>query len=58
MGKRRKFDCIAIGGVMPPVEVSLWHDREKLLNSRSRPRVLMITNDPQSPKTTIAINVK
>lgn len=39
-------------------KLKLSIDREKLLNSRSRPRVLMITNDPQSPKTTIAINVK
>lgn len=29
-GKRKKFDCVLTGGVLPPIEVSLWHDREKL----------------------------
>ena len=28
--KRKKFDCVITGGLMPAVEVSLWHDREKL----------------------------
>ena len=39
-------------------KLKLTIDREKLLTSRSRPRVLMITNDPKRPKATIAINVK
>lgn len=39
-------------------KLKLTVDPERLLNSRSRPRVLMITNDPQRPKTVISINVK
>ncbi len=31
MSKKPKlFDCVVTGGLMPAVEVSLWHDREKL----------------------------
>jgi len=33
-------------------------DRDELLRQRTRPRVLMITNDPQRPKVVISINVK
>ena len=32
--------------------------RSDLLKVRTRPRILMITNDPQKPKVTIAINAK
>lgn len=28
--KRKKFDCVITEGLLPSVEVSLWHDREKL----------------------------
>lgn len=38
-------------------KMKLTIDREALLNARSRPRVLMITNDPLSPKVTIKIKV-
>lgn len=31
MGRKRKeVDCVRTCGLMPSVEVSLWHDREKL----------------------------
>lgn len=33
-------------------------DREQLLKSRSKPRILMITNDPDKSKVIIPINVK
>ena len=33
-------------------------DFEKLLRVRTKPRVLMITNDPDHPKVVITINVK
>lgn len=39
-------------------KLKLTIDRDRLLNARSRPRVLMITNDPQRPKVTIKVLVK
>ena len=39
-------------------KLKLTIDRDRLLTSRSRPRVLMITNDPRRPKVTIKILVK
>lgn len=33
-------------------------DRAKLLKARTRPRILMITNDPDHPKVIITVNVK
>ena len=32
--------------------------RDELLKVRTRPRILMIVNDPQKPKVTITINVQ
>lgn len=39
-------------------KMKLTIDRDKLLTARSKPRVLMITNDPNSPKVAIKIIVK
>ena len=39
-------------------KMKLTIDRDRLLKSRSRPRILMITNDPERPKTVIKIGVK
>ena len=33
-------------------------ERVELMKSRTRPRILMIVNDPQKPKVTITINSK
>jgi len=33
-------------------------DRSKLLKARTKPRILMITNDPDHPKVIITVNVK
>jgi hypothetical protein len=33
-------------------------DREQVLKARQRPRVLMITNDPDHSKVVIKVNVK
>ena len=38
-------------------KMKLTIDRERLLSARSRPRVLMITNDPDRPKVAIKIKV-
>lgn len=39
-------------------KLKITAERDELLKSRTRPRILMIVNDPQKPKVTITINAK
>ena len=39
-------------------KLKITADREKLLKSKTRPRILMITNDPDKAKIIISVNVK
>ena len=39
-------------------KLKITAERAELLKSRTRPRILMIVNDPQKPKVVITINAK
>ena len=37
---------------------SAYAERKEIMSARSKPRILMITNDPSSPKVVINVNIE